>query len=252
MIFRARPMRSRGLSLVLGLITFGVSFLSAAEDGTEFDDDEFYDEYAIPEVSDPFEAVNRTMFRFNATVMKFFIRPVTRGYETVVPRVVRRGIGNFFENLRFPIRLASNALQGNFDRAGVETGKFLFNSTVGVGGLIKVSDTFPEMRVPAEDVGQAFGKWGVDHGPFLVLPVLGPSSTRDFVGRMGDAALSPVNWNLLDDYRWEVDASVRTLDTVDTLSGAVRVYDALNQAALDPYVAFRNAYLQSRDAAVNQ
>jgi len=235
---------------------FGVNLMSAAEPApestAEIEDDDFYDEYAVPEVSDPLEALNRTMFRFNATVMKFVIRPVTRGYETVVPRIARRGIGNFFDNLRFPIRVTSSALQGKFDRVGAETGKFLVNTTVGVGGLIKVSDSIPEWRVPKEDVGQAFGKWGVGHGPFLVLPVLGPSSTRDLVGRVGDTALTPINWNLLTEYSWEVEAGVRTLDSVDTLSGAVNVYDALNQSALDPYIAFRDAYLQSRDAAVNQ
>lgn len=252
MTWRWRLWHVRFLSSVCGLVLLGCGALSAAEMDTETAEDDFYDEYAVPEVSDPLEAVNRTMFRFNNTVMKFVIRPISRGYETVVPRVARRGIGNFFDNLRYPIRLVSSTLQGKFDRAGAETGKFLFNSTIGVGGLIKFSDSIPALRVPQEDVGQTFGRWGARPGPFLVLPILGPSSVRDLGGRLGDAALSPLNWNLLDDYDWEVEAGVRALDTVDSLSGAVNMYDALNQAALDPYIAFRNAYLQSREAAVNQ
>lgn len=242
-------------SLALGAAGAAEDAAPAVEEATAApEEDEYYDEYAVevPEVSDPLEGLNRTMFKFNATVMKFVIRPVSRGYQTIVPRFARQGIGNFFDNLRFPIRLTSNVLQGKADRAGAETGKFLLNSTVGLGGLIKVSDSIPSLQVPMEDTGQAFGKWGVKHGPFLVLPVLGPSSTRDVVGRLGDAALYPLNWNLLDDYAWEVEAGLRTADTLDTLSGAVEVYDALNQAALDPYIAFRNAYLQSRDAAVNR
>jgi phospholipid-binding lipoprotein MlaA len=150
--------------------------LTAESDGTEMeewseDEEDIYGEYGVPQISDPFEPINRSIHKFNATTIKFVIRPVAQGYETVVPSPARRGLTSFFENLRYPVRLVSNLLQGDIQRSFQETEKFLINTTIGVGGFIKVSDRYPDLRVPDEDIGQALGKWGIPRGPYIVVPV---------------------------------------------------------------------------------
>lgn len=216
------------------------------------DDSDEFDEYAVPRVSDPFERVNRTIFKFNDSAYRHVLRPVAHGYEKAVPRPVRRGIGNFFDNLAFPVRFTGSALQGKFDRSAAEAGKFLVNTTVGIAGLIRVSDEFPELQVPPEDVGQALGSWGLRQGPFLVIPILGPTTIRDLVGRSGDSALNPVNWTFIEGYDWRLRTGLQATDSVNGLPTILETYDSLRQSALDPYVALRNGYLQYREAAVKQ
>lgn len=223
-----------------------------AEYPDEAAEDAEFAEYEVPRVSDPFEPVNRSVFRFNDTVYRHVLRPFARGYEKAVPRLMRRGIGSFFDNLRFPVRFVSCVFQGRVDRSAAETGKFLVNSTVGIGGFIKVSDRIPELQVPAEDVGQTIGRWGVGHGPFIVIPVLGPSSVREVAGRVGDGFLTPTSWDFLDHYDWKVRAGLQTADAVNGTPELLATYDSLRKAALDPYIAFRNGYIQYRDAAVKK
>jgi phospholipid-binding lipoprotein MlaA len=211
------------------------------------------DEYATQRVSDPFAPFNRTVFRFNDSLYRHVARPVARGYQTVVPGLARRGIGSFFENIAFPVRFTGSLLQGKVDRSGREVGKFLLNSTFGLAGFIKISDQVPELKdVPKEDLGQALGSWGIGHGPFLVLPLLGPTSLRDAVGRVGDGFLDPVSWQFVDNADWRVETGLRTLGIIDGLPGVLDTYDALRKSALDPYVAFRNGYLQYRDAELKR
>ena len=215
-------------------------------------ENEEVDEYAMPPVSDPLERVNRTIFKFNDSVYRKVMKPIARGYQKVVPRIVRRGLGSFFDNIRFPVRFLSCALQGKFDRSAAETGKFLINSTVGVGGFIKVSDRIPELQVPEEDVGQAFGKWGFKPGPYIVLPVLGPSSVRDTFGRVGDMACTPTSWRFWQHYDWRWRAGVITTDVVNSTPDIIDMYESMKQSAIDPYVAMRNGYLDYREAAVKK
>jgi phospholipid-binding lipoprotein MlaA len=117
------------------------------------------------------------------------------GYEKIVPTPVRKGIYNAYENVKFPIRVVNNALQGNLTRARQELEKFLINSSIGIGGIIRQSDRIPSLaEVPRTDTGVTFAKWGMSSGPYLVLPLLGPSTFRDTVGLAGDYALNPVSW----------------------------------------------------------
>jgi phospholipid-binding lipoprotein MlaA len=215
------------------------------------------DEYATALVSDPLESVNRAIFKFNDGFYTHLLRPFARGYERVVPSPVRRGLGNFFDNIKFPVRFASCVLQAKAGRAARETGKFVLNSTVGVGGLVRVSDNVPALRaVPAEDIGLTLGVWGFGSGPYLVLPFLGPSSIRDTVGLAGNAVLNPVNWSATKGeikgynltWRWGTQA----LDFANSSPDMLRTYDSFKRAALDPYVSVRNGYLQYRDAAVKK
>jgi len=224
----------------------------AAGEGEE--EDEFEDEYASvgANVSDPFERVNRTMFKFNNSVYDHVMRPVSRTYETVVPPVARRGLSSFYKNLHFPVRFTSCVLQGKLDRAAAETGKFALNSTVGLAGFINVSNRFPALRVPEEDLGQAFGAWGIPSGPFLIIPVLGPSSVRDGIGRIGDYYLTPTHWDYLDQYdRW-VELTLQVGDNLTALPEILDLNDSMRRAALDPYISFRNGFLQYREGEVKK
>lgn len=212
------------------------------------------DEYATAgsQVSDPFQRVNRTMFKVNNSLYDRVFHPIADGYDAVVPALARRGIRSFFDNVHYPVRLLGCVMQGKFNRAAAETGKFVVNTTVGVAGFIKFSDRFPRLRVPTEDLGQAFGVWGFKHGPFLVLPVFGPSSVRDGLGRIGDYYAAPTHWRFLTHYDWEIRYGIPTLDTISSLPEILATYDALRKASIDPYIAFRNGYLQYRDGQVKE
>ena len=215
------------------------------------------DEYAAPPVSDPLERVNRAIFKFNDGFYRDVLRPFARGYERVVPQPVRHALTNFFDNLRFPVRFVSSALQARPGRATRETGKFLLNSTLGIGGLVRISDAVPALAaVPDEDLGQTFGVWGIGAGPYLVLPFLGPSSVRDTAGLVGNSCLNPVGWSRARhtvkgyDAKWR--HGLQAVDLLNTSPELLATYDSFKQAALDPYVAVRNGYLQHRAAAVKQ
>ena len=215
------------------------------------------DEYAAPPVSDPLERMNRAIFKFNDGFYTHALRPLARGYERVVPSPIRHGLANFFDNLKFPIRFASCALQAKPGRAVRETGKFLLNSTIGIGGLRRVSDSVPQLAaVPPEDIGQTFGVWGIGHGPFLVLPFLGPSSLRDVFGMVGDTMLNPVNWSgtsrTIKGYNPTWRYSLEAVDFINLSPDLIRTYDSFKHAAIDPYVSVRNGYLQHRAAMLKQ
>lgn len=211
------------------------------------------DEYALPAVSDPLEGVNRAVFKFNHGFYGYVARPVAKGYEAVLPEVARTGIANAVENFLFPVRLVGNVLQGKATRAAQETGRFVVNSTVGLAGLIDVADKVDGLKdVPSEDAGQAFGVWGIPHGPYLVLPFLGPTSTRDFGGRFVDSAATPWNWTWWRYYEWEWATAAQVTSIVSGLPPALKIYDTTTGAAPDPYLAVRTGYLQFRDAQVRR
>jgi len=212
------------------------------------------DEYAVEEVPDPLEGLNRVTFKVNDVMYTAVLRPVAKGYELVFPKPVRKGIDNAFENAKFPVRFVNCALQGKFKRAGQETGKFFINTLLGLGGLIKTSDKVPELvDVPAEDSGQTFAKWGFKHGPYIVLPFFGPSSVRDTVGFAGDYALNPVNWGLFwhGGHSYEHDWTLLppTANTVRSSPDQLAKYDAATENSVDKYLSARSTYMQNRAAA---
>ena len=204
-----------------------------------------------PPVTDPLIRVNRSIFAFNECLYQIAVRPISRGYENAVPRVARRGLTNFFDNLRFPVRLVGSVLKGKFGRATRETGRFLANSTIGLGGFVRASDRIPALvPEPTDDLGQAFGFWGIGTGPYLILPLLGPSDVRDLLGRVGDTALTPTMWRF-DHYReWQVRLAVQSTDAVQSTPDLLSDYDTFKANALDPYLGVRDAYLAHRAAQI--
>jgi len=206
------------------------------------------DEYSVELVADPLESINRVTFSLNHGLYTYLFRPISKGYQAVLPKFVRTGIHNAFENVKFPVRFVNDALQGNFPRAGQETGRFLVNSVVGLGGLGRPSDHIPALaNVPAGDTGQTFAKWGIGHGCYLVLPVLGPSSLRDAVGFAGDYALNPVSWVtiLYGGYAWTL--AIPATNTTRALPDQMEMYEAATKDSLDRYLAARSAYIQYRN-----
>jgi phospholipid-binding lipoprotein MlaA len=214
--------------------------------GGEFDE---WDTAAEVKVSDPIEPVNRGVFWINHQLYTYVAKPFSSAYKFIFPEPVRKGIRNAYDNVKFPVRFVNHTLQGRLDRTAQETGRILVNSTVGVAGVMKPADKIPALSdVPKADTGQTFAKWGIPHGPYLVFPVLGPTSCRDLVGTAGDTVLNPVAWVGF------VFGGAAWTTAVSAPSGAHSVpdqmdrYDLATKDALDPYVAARTGYIQYREA----
>lgn len=208
---------------------------------------DFWDEYEIVEpvtaIADPLQPINRVIFRFNDSVYAYLLTPLAKGYSKLIPLSVRQNIDNFYTNWAFPVRLVNTALQGKFERSVRETERFLVNTTLGIGGLFDPASEWDDLSIlPAEDLGQSLGHWGLGHGFYLVLPLIGPSSARDLVGRVGDGFLDPINYIDNNTVRVALHAEA-FINRSPTLMDA---YQALNEAATDPYIALRDAYSQRR------
>ena len=226
------------------------------------DDDSDYiysdDDEMLQTVADPLVGLNRAMFAFNDKLYFWVLKPVASGYRIVVPTPVRVGIKNFFFNLLMPVRLVNCLLQGKGKAAEGEFGRFVVNSTVGVLGLFNPAKNYPELNPPTEDLGQTLGSYAVGNGFYIVWPIFGPSTLRDTVGSIGDWALNPFTFMQLVN----VDAGELTSSTNNGMAFGVRTvnetsfyigdYEDLKSAALDPYEAFRNAYIQNRISKISR
>jgi phospholipid-binding lipoprotein MlaA len=218
--------------------------------GTDDDLDEYSGTADIP---DPIQPVNRGIFWFNHQLYHYVLQPVVKVYQTVLPKQVRTGIYNVFDNLEYPDRCVNDLLQARFERAGQETGKFLVNSTAGIGGIFKVSQKIPWMTdVPAEDTGLTFAHWGIGHGPYIVLPVLGPHSLRDTIGFAGDYALSPMAWVFMISPAAVWPMAVTTPDAARNTDSKMTSYEMITHNSLDRYLAVRTSYAQTRKKAASR
>ena len=216
---------------------------------------------------DPWEPVNANIFAFNLKVDRYVLKPVAKGYDFILPDLVQVGISNIFSNLRFAPRFLNNVFQGKLKGAGIEVGRFLINSTVGLAGFFDLA-TKVDLVTPEEDLGQTLGFYGVKPGPYLVLPLLPPFTVRDFVGYVGDVFLNPINWLVVpiievDDvpsviaHKNRMTSSIiqtgsRVGEVVNERSRNLQKYQGVEEATLDLYTAVRNAYLQKRGQAVRE
>jgi len=214
--------------------------------------DPFADEYESDldyvGIPDPLEPINRAFFHFNDKLYFWFLKPVASGYKAVVPNPVRRSVKNFFSNLAFPVRFVNCILQAKFDGAGNELGRFLTNSILGLGGFFDVAEKHFDIKAYDEDFGQTLGVYGLGNGFYINWPVLGPSTLRDTIGDAGDYFLDPIYHA---DLETVYDLSINGYEKVNDTSLVIGDYEDLKKSALDPYIAFRDAYFQYRRNKVN-
>ena len=254
------------------LVADASSITSLAATASANAPEEPFDPFAKPgeerlDEYDPWEPVNAKVFEFNRQVDRWVLKPVATGYNMVVPNPVQIGISNFFYNVRFAPRLFNNIFQGKIRGAGIEIGRFLVNTTVGLAGFIDVASEI-DLKTPEEDTGQTLGFYGVKPGPYLVLPLLQPFTLRDFAGYVGDIFLNPINWLVLPIIEAHnvpsviahknrtttsfIQISGRVFEVVNDRSLNLEKFQGVEEATLDLYTAVRNAYLQKRAKAIQE
>jgi len=188
---------------------------------------------------DPWEGFNRAVFRFNMTLDRWILKPVAKGYDAVLPDPVQKGVGNFFDNIGEVGNIANDVFQWKWKQAGNDTGRLLTNSTLGLFGIFDVASKFGLDENDGEDVGQTFEKWGVKSGPYLVLPIFGPSTVREAISMPVDYVLDPVTYVDPVEAKYGLSATRIVDERADLL-------DIEDLASGDLYLFVREAYLQRR------
>lgn len=249
-------MKALKFKLILAGLLAGLAPLTASAQNYLSEEALFEEDLAgSPEISDPLESLNRFTFGFNDFVLLNLVQPVANGYQAVTPDPVEEAAGNFFENLKYPVRLVGNLLQGRFQGALTETGRFAVNTTVGIAGLFTPADDIDGLApIPSEDIGQALGSWGIGEGPYLVLPLLGPSNLRDLGGLIGDRAVNPLDepFSAIDDWNWEWQVALGATEFVVISPTLVDRYIEMKGSAIDPYGSVKNGYTQMRRKSVKE
>ena len=196
------------------------------------------------EEADSLESFNRNMFYVNERLDQYALRPVAVAYTNVMPNPLERGIDNFFSNLNEITNVVNDVLQGKFKQAGHDGGRFLINSTIGMAGLFDVAERAGISKSDGEDFGQTLAVWGVGEGPYLMLPLLGPSTLRDAPSKFIDSLINPLSYS--DDVR--ARNSAQALDLLTTRVSLL----AVDQIATgDRYLFVRDVYLQRNRFLVN-
>ncbi len=203
-------------------------------------------EEADDSISDPLEPINRVFFEFNDKLYFVVLKPLATVYKAIVPQVVRVSVSNFFYNVAFPIRVINNLLQGKTDRAGWEFTRFMLNTTAGMAGFADVA-TNVEIAKYDEDTGQTLGYYGAGPGFYINWPVFGPSCLRDSFGTGVDTFLDGTTY-----LNFEANVAISGYDTVNETSLRIGDYEDFKKAALDPYIAVRDAYFQNRKSKIKE
>lgn len=199
-------------------------------------------------IYDPAEDINRGILEFNETVDEYTLEPLAKGYR-YVPSTIRTGIRNVLSNLDEPFNVANQILQGDFDGATNGAGRFVINSTIGLVGLIDVAESEFNLEEEEEDFGQTLAVWGVSDGPYLMLPLFGPSNARDTVGKVADIFLDPIDL-VIDNEVFDIAST--TLETVDDREQLIEPLEQLEKESLDFYTALQSAYTQRRNAEIDE
>lgn len=238
---------SRSIATRLAASVFALALVAGCATPPPADDKEAMAEWE--QVNDPLEPTNRAIFEFNRVVDKVLLKPVAQGYRFAVPQFGRDRVRDFLNNLRAPIVFANDLLQGEPDRAVQTVMRFAFNTGFGIGGLFDIA---AEGGIPFhdEDFGQTFAVWGLPEGPYIVLPILGPSNPRDTAGMVAEWAADPFNMYFHNtDKDWAIWTRAG-LTGVDKRERLLDPLDEVERTSLDYYSALRALYRQRRDADI--
>lgn len=226
---RARPRRRVPLAALLGVLA--LAGCSANKAHPDFD---------------PFEPMNRGIFWFNDKADEYVLEPVAKGWDFITPQRVKTSVRNFFFNMRFPINLVNNVLQADARETGVHLARFMVNTTFGIGGIFDPATDWG-LVAQEEDFGQTLGRWGVGPGPYLMIPVFGPSTLRDAFRYPVDGFISGVGFTGYGNFF----AGAYVVETVNYRAENLDTVKRAKEASLDYYSAVRNLYLQRRQALIN-
>ena len=207
---------------------------------------------AEEDFNDPFEDTNRKIFDFNQVVDRNVLVPVAKAYRTVLPDVVRDSIRDFLYNLREPLIFANDTLQADFERAGQTVARFVLNSTLGVGGLIDVAGRWGQLPYHEQDLGITLGVWGIPEGPYLVIPILGPSDPRDLGGQVAEGFGDPFNRLVTGNpftLYW-IPVVRGGVSGIDQRSRYIETLADIERTSLDYYATIRSLYRQRRAALI--
>lgn len=211
---------------------------------------------AYREVNDPFEPFNRYVFEVNLAMDKLVVRPVAEIYRGALPQLVRDGVRNSMDNLDVPRTFVHDLLQGEIERAAQSAARFGGNTLYGVGGIHDVmkgqKGTPPEAGIPPheEDLGQTLAVWGAPEGPYMMLPVLGPSSMRHTLGRVGDSFLNPISYAVKNEHRLGFSILRTGLSGLDLRARNIETLDDIERSSIDYYAAIRSLYRQNRASKI--
>lgn len=232
------------------------SYYQELTDDDYFEDDDFetYESTNATAIYDPFEKYNRKIYAFNDVFDRYFLEHVARTYR-VLPKPARTSVRNFLTNLSLPVSALNSFAQGRTDNGLATLSNFLINSTVGIIGIFDVAGE-KGIGYQKEDFGQTLGHYGSKSGAYLMIPLFGPSSTRDFSGWIIDKTIDPLGFNMaqignktnLVDDEYQFGLVVAT--GIDTRESLIDVLDGIRQDSFDPYATIRSAYLQKRDTEV--
>lgn len=230
----------KGIAALLAITTLAACATPPAAD----------DPIAVAEfeaLNDPLEPFNREMFDLNLELDKAFLQPAARSYRAIVPEAGRDGLRNIVNNIQEPVTFINDVLQGNMDRAGATFGRFITNSTIGIGGFFNVAG----IDRHDEDFGQTMAVYGVAEGPYLVLPFINSVTPRHGIGRIVDAYSNPIFYQFDEAGREWVQPTVAAVDIVDGRERSLESLDEIERTAIDFYATARSAYRQSRETEIN-
>ena len=203
-------------------------------------------------IADPLAPVNIVMFHFNDKLYFWGVKPAAQVYSHIIPEEFRVAISNVYDNLWAPSRVLNNLFQLRLKSAGNELIRFLFNSFAGIGGMGDMADQALGIKKQEADFGQTLGHYGIGHGFYLVLPVFGPSSVRDGIGLIADYYMHPLTYVKSSDLTFGEKAGIRVHENINEASFRIGDYETFKEAAIDPYISMRDAFVQNRQKKVEE
>ena len=232
--------------IILSFFTYPLFALES--DNVKTDSEDFETTSYEDEIFDPLEPINRAIFAFNNVADKAILEPISKGYKKL-PSPLQSGLGNFLNNLKMPLVIVNQLLQGQGKNAVDSSGRFIVNTTAGLLGLVDVADKIG-LEQKQEDFGQTLAHWGIGDGFYIVLPIFGPSSVRDTAGMVLTYGADPLNaYALNEDEAWILPARTAS-NAIDQRSKIIDEVNSLRNNSLDYYAAVRSSYYQNRKAAI--